>query len=156
MPQTLPQNPQLLWLVCVFTSQPSATWALQSEKPELQKPIWHCDPLQVGDPFAVEHTLLQLPQLLTSVAIVTSQPSPGLPLQFDWPGPHTHCPALHTVVPTQSLLPAHPPPSAHAGQSLPPQSTPVSPPSWNPFEQLGAHTLPAQLSEQHSEALEHD
>jgi hypothetical protein len=81
----LPQAPQLLTLVCVFTSQPSAGFPLQSAKPGLQAATTHAPAEQPAVPFAIEQTFPQPPQWLALVCVFTSQPSAGLPLQFAKP-----------------------------------------------------------------------
>jgi hypothetical protein len=95
---TVPQAPQLLTLLVVFTSQPSAGLLLQSRKPVLQVNE-HAPPLHVGAALAKEHALPQAPQLPVLVLVFTSQPSLGLLLQSRKPALHTkeHPPAAHTA-----------------------------------------------------------
>src|SRR5258706_11790814 len=109
----------------------------------------HCDAVQLSVAFGSEQMRPQLPQLLTSFVVLTSQPSEGLMLQFVWPAAQMHMPPEQMVVATQSVLAPQPPPSGQAGHVPPPQSIPVSVPSWKPFEQLGWHWPAMQLSEQH-------
>ena len=62
----MPQAPQLLTSVCVFTSQPLAGLPSQSAKPALQV-VWHCPDEQNRDAFAAAvHTL---PSRLGGVAL---------------------------------------------------------------------------------------
>src|SRR5579883_1169597 len=81
--QTLPQPPQLLLSVLVFTSQPLVCLLLsQSAKPGLQAPL-HPPEEQVGVMMLLfEQSVPQAPQLFGSVVRLTSQPSVSLlPLQ---------------------------------------------------------------------------
>jgi hypothetical protein len=72
--QTVPQLPQLFTLVLVLVSQvllasQSANGAVQEEKP-------HTPATQFGVPPVAGHTLPHVLQLLTSEAVLISQPLP--------------------------------------------------------------------------------
>jgi hypothetical protein len=100
--QFIPQPPQFEVEVVVLISQPfDAMWS-QSAKPELQLAIAHVPPLQVGVAFGVVQTMLQPPQLLTSVWPLMLQPVVYLPSQFRKPvlqGPRPQTPLLQSAVP---------------------------------------------------------
>jgi hypothetical protein len=91
-PHTWPQVPQLPALVLVLTSQPSSCLLLlQSANPALQTPAWHDEDEHARVMFALEQLRPQAPQLLTSLAKLTSQPSVRrLPLQS--PNPFAQAP----------------------------------------------------------------
>jgi hypothetical protein len=79
---TLPHAPQLLVLVMVLVSQPSAALLLQSAQPALHDPIPHTPPIHAATPLAIgAHIWPHEPQLLTVVNTLTSQPSAMIPLQ---------------------------------------------------------------------------
>lgn len=78
---TLPQPPQLPALVFTLTSQPLAGLPSQSAKPALQLAMSQTPATQLEVPLAATHSFPQVPQLLGSVFLLTSQPSPGRPLQ---------------------------------------------------------------------------
>ncbi len=79
--QTFPQAPQLLLSVRRLVSQPSAGLVLQSANPELQLAITQVPLEQAMVALAPEQTWPQLPQLLTLLLMLVSQPSAWLPLQ---------------------------------------------------------------------------
>jgi hypothetical protein len=75
--QTRPQPPQFWRLVLVFTSQPLLMAPSQSPVPATQAPMAHTPATQMRDPaVGVGHTLPQVAQLLTSLCVTISQPSP--------------------------------------------------------------------------------
>ena len=86
--QTVPQVPQLLLSFCVLISQPSTALLLQFAKPGAQESTWQVPPVHAGVSWLVEQTKPQLPQLFTSVWLLTSHPSTALLLQFKYPGLH--------------------------------------------------------------------
>ena len=96
------QPPQLLMSRVVSTSQPSAVFWLQSEKPGAQM-AEHMPLAHVGSPFANDlHTVPHLPQLFESLAVATSQPLIGDWSQSAKPALHdatTQLPATHPAVP---------------------------------------------------------
>jgi len=97
--QTFPHVPQLLVLVLILISQPSAELTLQFAKPELQDDMEHEPPVQPAVAFATEHRLPQAPQLLVLVFILISQPSDVIALQFAKPvlqAEMAHAPPVQT------------------------------------------------------------
>jgi len=72
MPQAVAQLPQWLASVFVFTLQPLACKVLsQLANPDAHVPL-QAPPVHVtGETLFDEHTVLQLPQLLTSVCVST-------------------------------------------------------------------------------------
>jgi hypothetical protein len=76
----VPQAPQSV-SVLSRVSQPSVGSLLQSSNPALHDPMPQVDALHVGVPLATKHTFPHPPQLSTSVAVSTSQPSVLLALQ---------------------------------------------------------------------------
>ena len=107
-PQTLPQLPQLLELLVVFSSQPSIfLLLLQSPKPALQAPV-HTLAVQVGEAMLLlEQTAPQPPQLLALVAVLISQPLARLLSQSAKLGEHAH--VLPPGVLVQAMLAPQPP-----------------------------------------------
>ncbi|MFO0605277.1 MAG: hypothetical protein U0324_19010 [Polyangiales bacterium] len=79
--QRLPQLPQWLTDVRWSTSQPLLTLPSQLPKPEAQAIDTHAPPEHVGAPLVALHGRPQVPQLATSVLVLTSQPSEGCALQ---------------------------------------------------------------------------
>src|SRR5947209_7738699 len=78
----LPHAPQFATSVSRFTSQPSFAFLLQSANGAVHAPIPHVPMAQPGAPLATAaHTLPQAPQLATSLAEFTSQPSALFMLQ---------------------------------------------------------------------------
>jgi hypothetical protein len=74
---TRPQPPQFWRLVLVFTSQPLLIAPSQSPVPAAQAPMAQTPATHTRDPaVGVGHTLPQVAQLLTSLCVTTSQPSP--------------------------------------------------------------------------------
>ncbi len=65
-----------------LVSQPLAALPSQSPVPRLQLVQPQLPATQLGVPFGQAQTLPQLPQLLTLVAVLVSQPSLRLPLQL--------------------------------------------------------------------------
>jgi hypothetical protein len=99
--QMVPQAPQLLGLFEVLTSQPSPALPLQSARgavqllmPQTPFTQFGCEPLPPGQ------TLPQIPQLLTLLLVLTSQPFAGLPSQLAKPALQfsTQLPALQVGV----------------------------------------------------------
>ena len=87
--QTTPQAPQWVGLLVTLISQPSAGLLLQLAKPGLHAPTAHMLFWQVRVPFATRaQARPQPPQLSTSEARLTSQPSTWLPLQLAKPALH--------------------------------------------------------------------
>jgi hypothetical protein len=78
---TSPHEPQLLVLVLVSTSQPSAAEWSQSWKPALHAWIPHDPLVQLAVPLLVWHAPPHVPQLPVSVLPFTSHPFVGLPSQ---------------------------------------------------------------------------
>ena len=83
--QELPHAPQLATVLARSVSQPSDTLALQSPQPAshvstVQEPL-----TQDGVAWFGSHRLGQLPQWLTSVCTLVSQPLPGIPSQSAQP-----------------------------------------------------------------------
>lgn len=93
----VPHAPQLVELVRMFTSHPSEATPLQSAKPVLHEATRHAPDTHAGTPLATEQVVPQAPQLVTVVAVLTSQPSAATPLQSAKPGVHAkpHTPAPH-------------------------------------------------------------
>ena len=94
-----PQLPQLLSSVSVAVSQPSRltfSSALQSLKPALQAML-HSPPAHAGAPLVVLQAPPQLPQLVVSVFVFTSQPLPWLASQSANPATqlYWHAPSEH-------------------------------------------------------------
>ncbi|MBK8694091.1 MAG: hypothetical protein IPN17_17860 [Deltaproteobacteria bacterium] len=106
-----PQVPQWATVVLVLVSQPLLRLPSQLPSPELQA-MEHTPPLHAGVPPLLGQRLPQLagmpdttgppmPQLLTLLSVVVSQPLPSMPSQLPRPTPHTtiemrHIPAVHT------------------------------------------------------------
>src|SRR5207253_1026084 len=78
------------------TSQPVLGSLSQSAKPALQVML-HAPIVQAGVPFTDEQVLAHEPQWLTSLAMLTSQPSFGSPLQSA--NPASHATTLQTPPP---------------------------------------------------------
>jgi hypothetical protein len=94
--------PQFVAFELRFTSQPLAALPSQSANPMLHAAIPQVPFVQPGDPFGgVGHWLPQLPQLLTSVFLLTSQPLPTIWSQLRNPALQTipHVPLLQVDVP---------------------------------------------------------
>jgi len=72
-----PHAPQLFELVTVLVSHPFAGIPSQLAKPELQVATVHALFTQPATPFAIEQVCPQLPQLLTSAAVLVSHPFAG-------------------------------------------------------------------------------
>jgi hypothetical protein len=79
--QAVAQLPQWLTSVAAALSQPSLAIALQLSKPALHAPRTHALPEQLAPALANVHALPHAPQFAVLVAVSTSQPSPGTPLQ---------------------------------------------------------------------------
>jgi len=79
--QMVPHVPQLFTLVLVLTSQPSAWSPLQFFVVPMQLLTSQTLLTQVSLALGKLQTVPQRPQFETSVALLTSQPSPGRPLQ---------------------------------------------------------------------------
>src|SRR5438552_771161 len=112
----------------MLLSQPSIGLLSQSANPALHAPMRQLPLVQSGPPFATEHTMPHAPQLLTLVAVLTSQPSLGLPLQSANPASQWLASAAILVsqpsagLPLQSAnpalqLPMPQMPAAHTGVS---------------------------------------
>jgi hypothetical protein len=100
--QTVGQLPQWPSSSARFTSHPSLATPLQSAKPAAQvKP--HAPAAQVGVALAREgQTLPHIPQPVTLVAVLVSQPLAASPSQLPKPvlqAPTPHAPAVHVAVP---------------------------------------------------------
>jgi hypothetical protein len=91
-----PHMPQF-WLVLSGVSQPSAATPLQSAKPGSQLTILHVPMAQVDIAFGSMQTLLQAPQLWSSVCVFTQ-----VPLQTVWPGRQVHIPPTQSWVALQT------------------------------------------------------
>src|SRR3954466_4977995 len=100
--QTLPHAPQLLALLRRLISQPSACLLpLQSAKPALHVPTLHEPPAQLRAMLFCEHWVPHAPQLVTSEAVLLSQPSASLlPLQSEKPALQA---PLHVPLPQEGL-----------------------------------------------------
>jgi hypothetical protein len=108
-PQALAQVPQSFGSVSVFTSQPSATWWLQSAKPGVQEVMAQADASHEVWPLGTApHATPHAPQFLSSL-VVFAQVAP----QQVWPAVHE---AEGLQVPTQ-VPPEHA--GRDAGQTLP-------------------------------------
>jgi hypothetical protein len=86
-PQTVPQAPQFDRLLDSVVSQPFATLLSQLPKPALQL-IPQLPFVQLAVPFVELQAFVQLPQRLTSVLRLRSQPFVTLPSQFPKPALH--------------------------------------------------------------------
>ena len=99
----LPQVPQLLRSLAVWISQPfEATWS-QSAKPALHDPMAQLELLQVAVALGSVHTVLQAPQLLGSLVVLTHD----VPLQSVGVivgQPDTHVEDEHNGVPPVHAL----------------------------------------------------
>ena len=73
--------PQFVALVVVFTSQPLAARPSQLPKLRVQVATAQAPPVQVGVALFAAQALPQVPQLVTSASVCTSQPSAFTPLQ---------------------------------------------------------------------------
>src|SRR5262245_26943709 len=80
--QTVPQAPQLLIVLVRLTSQPLPGAPSQSPRPGAQLEMPQVPFTQFGVPPTGEHTLPQVPQLLTSELDAISQPLDSCPSQF--------------------------------------------------------------------------
>jgi hypothetical protein len=101
-------------------SHPSIALLLQFPNPVLHV-IAQFPPLQLATPLLDEEALPQLPQLLTLVRVLTSQPSPTRPLQFANPLLHI-TPQLaeeHIEMPFAASGQARPQPLARMPSQLP-------------------------------------
>jgi hypothetical protein len=98
-PQTFPHAPQLLTLVLMLVSQPSAGLFVQCANPLLQA-NWQIPLVHVGVALFAEHLSPHPPQLLTFVLMLVSQPLAGLPSQFAKPALQTswQTPLVHVGV----------------------------------------------------------
>jgi hypothetical protein len=94
--QREPHAPQLFGLLLVFTSQKSLAMPLQSASGAVHIPPSMHDELAQNAvrPAPPEQRLPQVPQLVTSVATLVSQPSVGSLLQSRKPA--LHAPIVHT------------------------------------------------------------
>jgi hypothetical protein len=96
-----PHAPQLVLLVEVFTSHPSASLALQLAKPGLHVLMRHAPLTHAGVAFGSAHVRPHIPQLVVSLAVAVSQPSVSLPLQLAKPvlhDPMRQVPCVHAGV----------------------------------------------------------
>src|SRR5437764_33829 len=84
--QAWPHAPQLAPSPARLVSQPFWAPPSQSAKPASHAPIVQVPALHVAAAWANEHAFPHWPQWLTSVASVTSQPSPACWLQSAKPG----------------------------------------------------------------------
>jgi hypothetical protein len=79
----MPQPPQFVALVAVFTSQPFAALLSQFANPALQEPTPHTPAEHPGVPFATAaQNRPQAPQFVTLVKVFVSQPFATLPSQL--------------------------------------------------------------------------
>src|SRR5579871_3819960 len=93
--------PQLLTSEEVFASQPFRSFPSQLENPTLHMATTHLPAMQAACAFCRLQTLPHAPQLLTSVAMLTSQPSLRLWLQSAKPmlqPVSTHVPPLQATI----------------------------------------------------------
>lgn len=92
-----PHAPQCAAVVCVLTSQPSAGSMLQSAKPAAHNAMPHTPAVHPAVAFAM---LMQprphMPQFMTLVCVLVSQPSVASMLQS--PNPGAHAPTVHTPI----------------------------------------------------------
>src|SRR4051812_37390656 len=79
--QMVPQALQFAGSVLRLTSQPVDTVLSQLEKPALHDATVQALLVHPGVPLATLHTVLHVPQWLTSAAVLISQPSETVPLQ---------------------------------------------------------------------------
>jgi hypothetical protein len=96
------QPPQVATLFDRLASQPSAGEPLQSENGAVHEATPHAPPAQSGVPLATLHARPQLPQLVTLVSTLVSQPSAVLPLQSRKTPEHAPTPQ---VPPAQTAVP---------------------------------------------------
>jgi hypothetical protein len=99
--QIVPHAPQFAKLVDRFASQPVAARPSQLPNPVLHVPSTHEPPEQAAPAFANEQTLPQLPQLVTVVFVLVSQPFDAMPSQLPKPAVHvgTQAPVVQVVEP---------------------------------------------------------
>jgi len=86
--QTFPHEPQLVTLVLMLVSQPSAAVPLQFPKPELHVEITQVPAEQPATAFANVQAVLQLPHRVGSVFRLASHPSADIALQSPYPEVH--------------------------------------------------------------------
>jgi hypothetical protein len=104
--QILPHAPQLFVSLVVLTSQPLAGFPSQSAKPGLQLATVQAELEHPAVPFAIAHTLPQLPQSLGLFCVLISQPSAGLWSQSAYPALQlviVQLPAVQPAVPFASV-----------------------------------------------------
>jgi len=98
--QAIPQPPQWASEPLVSVSHPVTALPSQSPQPALQSSE-HAPLVQRGEPFCDGHTLLHAPQLLTSPAMLVSQPLEVTRSQSWYPALQaamTQLPALHAGI----------------------------------------------------------
>ncbi len=99
----MPQPPQWARALRVFTSQPSASMALQSAKPSEHAPRVQTPAVQTAAPLAgAGHAPPQRPQWAALLRVLTSQPLAAIPSQSPKPVSQdatVHAPAAHPATP---------------------------------------------------------
>jgi hypothetical protein len=85
--QTAAQPPQLVSVLSPV-SQPLAELPSQLPQPDRQLPSWHTPPKQLAEAFAKLHAVAHVPQWVTDVLRLTSQPLFTLPSQLPQPELH--------------------------------------------------------------------
>jgi len=145
---TAPHPPQFA-RVLRSVSQPLVPIPSQSPRPGEQVEPPHTPFTQFGVPACAGQTCPHAPQLFTSVLVLVSQPSLGLPLQSLNPEAQegTHAPPVHALVPC-AFVHAVP----HAPQLFTSVLVAVSQPSLglllqslNPDAHVGTHAPPVQV-----------
>jgi hypothetical protein len=139
--QTVPQLPQLLTSLPVFTSQPLAVWPSQFLYGALQEAMPQTLDEQPAVPFGgVAQTVPQAPQLATLVAVFTSHPSPAAALQSPKPA-------------LQEEMPQAPP--VQAGVPLATEQATLQAPQWARVVLVSvSHPLEAVASQSPKPALQ--
>ena len=99
---TWPHVLQLFTLLVRFDSQPLAVIPSQLPKPALHAATVQVPPAHPGMPFGAAQTFPQVPQLLTLLVTLVSQPFAALPSQLAKPALQAataHAPPAHAAVP---------------------------------------------------------
>jgi len=132
------QPPQLFTSLLVWVSQPLRAMfssAEQSAYPELQTTL-HWPLVQVAAPLALLQAPPQLPQLASSVLLLTSQPLPMSPSQLRKPAAQVYWQA-----------PSEQPPETMLGGAFAAQSLPQLPQFWSSTASSDSQPLSGSLSQ---------
>lgn len=105
--QALPQAPQWLTWVSRLTSHPLAAVPSQSANPGLHEPTAHRPEVHAGVALGTRQGAPHPPQLFTSAAVSTSQPSVGFPLQSAKPALHDAIEHLLSVQAARACASVH-------------------------------------------------